>query len=268
MSTKAQVLIQLLEKIPNADTLQRLLEPENLLYLLQQYGHQKDELQQKLQSGTLPGELLLNLLEQEPDVDYLLVMLSNTMDTRVEKRVLFDKMMNHIKQMDERAASLPKVEPVVSTPVSDAATVPNVSPAALPLINLPTSSVMAADTQRSPVERPTSTVAIVIITLTSVIPALTLAGFFPKVILSQEITAVIAAIGGAVAGALVARQNAYPYWKGVLIGIVLNLGVLWTTTVYVQARTSLFKIEIVIPLLLGSLPALLLYVLLIGKKEN
>jgi hypothetical protein len=87
MSKKAQVLVQLLEKIPDIDTLYRLLEPYNLLYLLHRYGHEKDTLDQRLASGTLPGELLLELLEQEPRVYELLVQLHDDMDTGIVKRV-------------------------------------------------------------------------------------------------------------------------------------------------------------------------------------
>ena len=87
MSTKAQILVQLLEKIPDPDTLQRLLELDNLLYLLQQYGQQKDTLQQRLASGTLPEELLLELLGHEPRVYELLVQLHDDMDTRIVKKV-------------------------------------------------------------------------------------------------------------------------------------------------------------------------------------
>lgn len=87
MATKAQVLVQLLEKIPDPDTLRRLLEPENLHYLLERYGHQKDTLQQRLVSGTLPEQLLLELLEHEPRVYELLVQLHDDMDTRIVKKV-------------------------------------------------------------------------------------------------------------------------------------------------------------------------------------
>src|SRR5688500_4435555 len=87
MSTKAQALVQLLEKIPDIDTLNRLLEPDNLLYLFQQYGHKKDTLQQRLHNGTLPEELLLELLEQESRVYELLLRLHDDMDTRIVKKV-------------------------------------------------------------------------------------------------------------------------------------------------------------------------------------
>jgi|GEM_PF-4318542 len=87
MATKAQVLVQLLEKIPDPDMLHRLLELDNLLYLLQQYGHQKNTLQQRMSSGTLAEELLLELLEHEPRVYELLVQLHDDMDTRIVKKV-------------------------------------------------------------------------------------------------------------------------------------------------------------------------------------
>jgi hypothetical protein len=254
MSTKAQVLIQLLEKIPDTNKLQRLLEPENLLYLLQQYGYQKEDLQQRLKNGMLPGELLLELLEQEPDSEYLLVMLSNTMDTKVEKRVVIDQMMSQMK----KDADSPSLNPA---PVPSDNAFPKAKVA--PLANLSSHASMS-DEGSSIFQQPPMVAALVIVAVTSITPALIYTDVFSgkSVSSSPVIVLIVALIGGAVAGALFSRAIPTPYWKGILIGIVLNVGVLLATIVYIQARTELFKIELVIPLGLGSLPALGLYYLL------
>lgn len=70
-----QVLLELLGRVPDADKLDILLEPTNLLRLLLLYGGDEDDLKGQLAGGKIPGELLLELLDREPDPDKLLARL-------------------------------------------------------------------------------------------------------------------------------------------------------------------------------------------------
>ena len=68
----ASVLLELLDQVPDAKKLDTLLDTGNLLKLLLLYGRKEQDLKQQLASGKIPGELLLELLEREPNPDVLL----------------------------------------------------------------------------------------------------------------------------------------------------------------------------------------------------
>jgi hypothetical protein len=68
----SSVLLELLDRVPDAKKLDTLLSTGNLLKLLLLYGWKEQDLKQQLTSGKIPGELLLELLEREPDPDVLL----------------------------------------------------------------------------------------------------------------------------------------------------------------------------------------------------
>lgn len=74
----ASVLIELLDCVPDAKKLDRLLEPVNLLKLLVLYGWKEQDLKQQLATGIIPGELLLELLKREPNPDVLLTSLGRS----------------------------------------------------------------------------------------------------------------------------------------------------------------------------------------------
>ena len=71
----SSVLLELLEWVPDADKLNVLLEPANLLRLLLVYGWKEQDIKQQLMGGKIPGELLLDLLKLEPNPDVLLARL-------------------------------------------------------------------------------------------------------------------------------------------------------------------------------------------------
>jgi hypothetical protein len=218
----ADVVLKLLDKVPDAGKLDKLLEAENLLKLLQRYGQSKDDVRRKLTNGVLPGELLLELLEQEPDPDRLLAQLGIS-DAKSEK--------SNIKQ------------------------------------DQPNKARMSASSATKP-ERPTNLfgnyflpAVLVIIGLTTVAPALMVTGFLPGATLTREAGTLIALVGGAVAGAI-ANPKARLSPKGMMVGAVYGLGTLWATILYTQARTSIIKIELIIPLGLGIIPAFAVYYVL------
>lgn len=76
--TAGDVLLELLDKVPDAGALEILLEPEHLLTLLRKRGFSDDAIRAQLRAGEkLPGELLLEVLAREPNVSVLLAELGN-----------------------------------------------------------------------------------------------------------------------------------------------------------------------------------------------
>ncbi|MEZ4449572.1 MAG: hypothetical protein R3B09_08835 [Nannocystaceae bacterium] len=71
-------LTELLDKLPDAATLEILLEPEHLLKLLRAHGWSDDAIRRDLTGGERsPGELLLDVLAKEPDPAVLLALLGD-----------------------------------------------------------------------------------------------------------------------------------------------------------------------------------------------
>lgn len=74
----ADILIELLGKVPDAATLEVLLEPRHLLQLLRAQGWTDDDIRRDLTAGgRAPGELLLAVLAKEPDTKVLMDLLGN-----------------------------------------------------------------------------------------------------------------------------------------------------------------------------------------------
>lgn len=71
-------LLQLLDKVPDAATLEVLLKAEHLLILLRAQGISDEAIRRDLKQGKRrPGQLLLDVLEREPDTAVLLALLGN-----------------------------------------------------------------------------------------------------------------------------------------------------------------------------------------------
>jgi len=74
----ADILLELLDKVPDAATLEVLLEPQHLAVLLRAQGWTDDAVRRDLTAGgRAPGELLLDVLAHEPDTAALLRVLGN-----------------------------------------------------------------------------------------------------------------------------------------------------------------------------------------------
>jgi hypothetical protein len=78
--SKAEILLELLDRVPKADILEYLLETENLLRLYLLYGGDPDEMRDQIAEGKLPGEFLLEILDKESDIQALLLQINP--DTR------------------------------------------------------------------------------------------------------------------------------------------------------------------------------------------
>jgi hypothetical protein len=71
-------LLELLGKVPDAATLELLLEPAHLLRLLRAQGWSEEAIARELtRGGRPPGELLLEVLSRQPDTRQLLAVLGN-----------------------------------------------------------------------------------------------------------------------------------------------------------------------------------------------
>jgi hypothetical protein len=105
------------------------------------------------------------------------------------------------------------------------------------------------------------------IVVSSILPAFILSGFLPNTVhLTNELATLIALIGGAIAGAISNPDKLFT-WKGMVVGFVYSLGTLWAAIFYMQSRTSIFKFEILIPMIVGGMPALVVYFLLSGVSK-
>jgi len=72
------ILLELLEKVPDAATLELLIDPENLLRLLRAHGWTDEDIRRDLTAGGRPpGQLLLDVLARQPDPAVLLDLLGN-----------------------------------------------------------------------------------------------------------------------------------------------------------------------------------------------
>ena len=74
----ADILLELLEKVPDVATLELLIDPENLVRLLRAHGWTDAQIRRDLTAGgRLPGQLLLDVLAKQPDPKVLLDQLGN-----------------------------------------------------------------------------------------------------------------------------------------------------------------------------------------------
>jgi hypothetical protein len=244
-SRTAEVLLKLLDKVPDSKTLEVLIEPENLLKLLELYGYQRNDLTQRLSSGTIPGDLLLELLEKEPDTDKLLAQLG----------ILVEKSDDVQPKKDAAKASDAEPDSAWPTPVPYSPQAPDT-----PAVNSSNEASNSGGKKVSFYEKYYWLIPIVIISTTVITPALIISGFLANVKLSQEIATIMALIGGIVAGALVEPKKLS--WKGALVGAAYGVSTLWATILYTQARTFILKIELALPLLIGAIPAVVVFALL------
>lgn len=72
------ILLELLEKVPEVSTVELLLEPRHLLILLRAHGWTDEAIRRDLTAGGCPpGQLLLDVLAKQPDTAVLLGLLGH-----------------------------------------------------------------------------------------------------------------------------------------------------------------------------------------------
>lgn len=106
------------------------------------------------------------------------------------------------------------------------------------------------------------TLSIVILTLSTLFPALDLAGFREGPgWFSLPVCLLIAAVGGSVAGAIF--YPGFRFWYvGMLCGGIIGVSCLLATFLYVLPRQEIYSFEVMFPIILGALPGFLLYYIL------
>lgn len=107
---------------------------------------------------------------------------------------------------------------------------------------------------------------VVVIALTSLVPALMMAGLMGKSLtLSPRVATLIALGGGAVAGVL-SHPKRLISWRGLIVGVVYNLAALWALHLYSSpawgGSRALLSFEVMFPLVLALVPAVGVYYLL------
>lgn len=115
---------------------------------------------------------------------------------------------------------------------------------------------------------PLQIIGIVIFSLLVVLPQLATAGFFFEELGQHSLW--LSAIGGILGGLLISPKLKTDWLIRCISGLVVGLGVSLCTQLYfaifVEARQQILKLEIGIPLLIGSLLGVLLYKLM--KKNS
>ena len=226
------ILLELLEHTKDANQLEVLLEPSNLLYLLTQNGRTETTVKSALQSGTKPGELLLALFHEEHTADELI-------------------------------ASLPEARREAGKATKTETAVPRKAPAKQPI---PT--IQEDDWAGSLLGKYTFYLAIGVVALTAVLPAMALTGFLPMDIFSTTMsTTLFSAVVGAVAGLFYIPGRKIS-WRGSILGLLLNVGILWAVILYTMNRQTILRLELAIPLLLGVIPAFGVNALLVRLFER
>jgi hypothetical protein len=227
----ATILLELLKKVPDTKKLGILLDPKNLIFLLETYGYDKKSVSNELKNGKRPGEFLLDLLEKEPDSE-----------------ILFSKL-----PVEEQKKWTPK-------PIS-------------PVQNKSNSNEQVkegtANLNRS-LEKPRGQngfkyYALIILIILQVgtvtVPAMMLTGFVPNLLPSLELGLLISVVGGGVGGCLYDTKKLLSSIKGGIIGAVYGFSTFFAIYYYTLHRTSIIRLELAIPVLLGAIPPILLFIL-------
>ena len=79
----------------------------------------------------------------------------------------------------------------------------------------------------------------------------------------SPVMCILAAVFGAVMLAVYSRQNRLPVWAGLLAGSVAGVGTYGATAMYAFDRQKLFVLELAIPLFVGALPGIIIYVIVV-----
>lgn len=230
------MLLELLEVVPDAAQLERLLESANLLRILRAKGRSDDQIREDL-GAKLPGELLLGVLREGASVEELLALCEPDAPARPAEPKRKKK-----SQARRISPYAPPVEPEeeeerrypVTTPFQETMTLHKV--------------------------------AGVLFAMSVIFPAMSLANFFPAwKWLSPGGWIALGAAGAAATGALFVHKRA-PYYVGVLGGLLCAPGALVAILVWTNGRTSVMRIELAIAFLLGALPGALVYMWLFRRE--
>lgn len=224
------VLLAILEKVPDAGQVERLIEPVNLLILLRAHGRSDEAIRAALKSK-IPGELLLELLNEGHTAEDLLALLP------------------------PQPAGKPGVEPAQKG-ASKPGVGPASKPASKPAFRLQRPSEVAANLSGL------NKFGFFFAAFFTIVPAMILAGFFPLWQVGSEVMWYGIATGGAALGGLLFAQGRLPAWIGLVGGALAAPGGLFLLAWWSAGRESVFHIELAAASMLGALPGVLVYKLL------
>lgn len=226
------VLLAILEKVPEVNHVERLLEAANLRHVLNQCGYSDAAIKTGLKSK-MPGELLLELLETRSGAD-LVAMLPPEGAPKAEKGRLAGRPAG--------GGARPNAPRAAATNIA----------------------------YRGPITG-LNKVGGIFLLFAVVMPALILAGFFPLWAVGTEAMWFGIATGGAALGGMIFAHGRMPAWTGLVAGALLAPGSLMAIRWWTAGRTTVFRIEIGVALLVGAVPAILLFRLLgnrFGKPQT
>ena len=230
------MLLELLEVVPDAAQLERLLEAANLVRILRAKGRSDDQIREDF-ATKLPGDLLLEVIREGASVEQLLALCEPAAPAKPARP----------KQQKE----------------SDARRIGPYAPPGEP---------EEEQERRYPVTTPfqetmsVHKVAGVLFAMSVIFPAMSLANFFPAwKALSPVGWIALGAAGAAATGALFVHKRA-PYYVGALGGLLCAPGALIAILVWTNGRTSVMRIELAIAFLLGALPGALVYTWLFRRE--
>lgn len=226
-----EVLLELLDLVPDASQLDRLLEPANLLHILTARGRSKDEIRAAL-AVKLPGELLLEVLRSGATAPELLALCAPA-----PREVPAHGGGARATSLDPYA---PPIEPDRAEPRYP-----------------PTTPFQETTTLHK--------VAAWGFVISVLVPALILGGVFSEwSVLTPAVWIAIATGGAALSGALFVHRRA-PHHVGVIGGVLCAPGALLAITFWTHGRTSVWRLEIAIAFLIGALPGALVYMWLFNR---
>lgn len=107
---------------------------------------------------------------------------------------------------------------------------------------------------------------IVVFTLCTIIPALGYAGFMFRELIGMN-TSLLYAISGIGTMAAFFVTNYKRIIPNLICGPLTGLGTTFATVFYLSNRSSIIKLELIIPMALGVLPGILLYYFLTRKTK-
>lgn len=111
------------------------------------------------------------------------------------------------------------------------------------------------------------TVALIVFTLGVIIPALGYNGFLFEFLLGLDsmIFYLIVCVGSLLSFFITNHKRVFANFAG---GLLTGPGVAFATGLYLAERSSIMKIELVIPMLIGGLPGVLVYYLIVRFSSN
>jgi hypothetical protein len=232
------VLLELLELVPDAETLERLLEPPNLLAILRAKGWTDDDVRADLAARS-PGELLLDVLRNDSDVQGLL-RVAGVQSRSVAVAAPAGETRSHSAAVSPSAA----------------APAPHVAP-----LRAETNTGVRVFDVFDPKTR-LEAVGGVLVLVAAVVPSMFVAGSLPDVPrLDVRVAAILAAVGGAIGGAFYGRVRRATA-IGVGSGAVAAAGSAVASWVYLGLRGPPgSRLELIVVVFLGLLPGALLYAL-------